>query len=96
MSIFCYTLSAGKFHKGEIMDLNAYGKRSFEQESLDDDFEADVYADWDKELESSIRKNQKKRFVKKKLEERLERKKLKYDINDYDEELEDFDWDHYE
>ena len=77
------------------MGLHSCEKRGFEQEGFEDDYDSDAFADWDKELESSVRKNQKKRFVKKKLEERLERKKLNYDINDYDEDLEDFDWDRY-
>ena len=47
-------------------------------------------------MEHSIGKNQKRQLIKKKLEERLERKKLRYDINDYDEDLEDFDWERYD
>jgi len=77
------------------MSLHSYEKKGFEQEGFEEDYDSDAFADWDKELESSVRKNQKKRFVKKKIEERLERKKLNYDINDYDEDLEDFDWDRY-
>lgn len=77
------------------MGLHSYEKKVFEQEGFEEENDSDAFADWDKELESSVRTNQKKRFVKKKLEERLERKKLNYDINDYDEDLEDFDWDRY-
>ncbi|HBB53723.1 MAG TPA: hypothetical protein DCZ80_07460 [Legionellales bacterium] len=77
------------------MGLHSYEKKGFEQEGFEEENDSDAFADWDKELESSVRKNQKKRFVKKKIEERLERKKLNYDINDYDEDLEDFDWDRY-
>lgn len=78
------------------MSTNWDAKRDFSSESFEDEFDSDAYGDWDKEIDHAIGKNQKRQLIKKKLEERLERKKLRYDINDYDEDLEDFDWDRYD
>lgn len=84
------------YQKGGKMSLQWDDKRYLSSEGYEDDFDTDAYADWDKEMEHSIGKNQKRQLIKKKLEERLERKKLRYDINDYDEDLEDFDWERYD
>lgn len=66
---------------------------SFDKDSYD--FDSDSFVNWDNELDNAASKNERRRFVKRKLEERLERKKLIYDINDFDEDFEDFNWDNY-
>ena len=66
---------------------------SFDKDSLD--YDSDSFVNWDNELDYAASKNERRRFVKRKLEERMERKKIIYDINDYDEDFEDFNWDNY-
>jgi len=66
---------------------------SFDKDSLD--YDSDSFVNWDNELDYAASKNERRRLVKRKLEDRMERKKIIYSINDYDEDFEDFNWDNY-
>jgi hypothetical protein len=61
----------------------------------EEDFEADFPQDLDSEAEEQhLLKN--RHLIRKKLEERLEKEKLRHEWNDYEDEIhEDFDWDKY-
>lgn len=63
----------------------------YEEEDLDNEFSPDVESE---EEEQNRLKN--RHLIRKKLEERMEKKKLRHEWDDYEDEIhEDFDWDKY-
>ncbi len=61
------------------------------EEELDNDFSPDLESE---EEEQNRLKN--RYLIRKKLEERMEKKKLRHEWDDYEDEIhEDFDWDKY-
>ena len=60
----------------------------------DNEMDADLIKEMEDELNLPQNLNEKKRLVQKKLEEQMEKKRLRYELDDYEQELDDeFDWD---
>lgn len=60
----------------------------------DNEMDADLIKEMEDELNLPQNLNEKKRLVQKKLEEKMEKKRLRYELDDYEQELDDeFDWD---
>ena len=55
--------------------------------------ESESFQSWEEEYGDSISKSAKKAMIRKRIEERLEKKRLRHELDDYDEEIyEEFDW----
>ena len=66
-------------------------------EFYEDEFDTDASKNWDEEIEDAKTKNEKRHLIRKKLEERMEQKRLRSEIDDYEEEIhKDFDWNEYD
>jgi hypothetical protein len=62
-------------------------------EAFEDNTDSDSLQEWEDEG-GSISKVEKHSMVRKKIEERLEQKKLRHELDDYDEEVfKEFEWD---
>lgn len=52
---------------------------------------------WDKEMDNGSSKNARRQMIRRKLEEKMEMRRIKSEINDYEQELDEgFDWDDYD
>ena len=52
---------------------------------------------WEKEIDNKAHKNAKRQMIKRKLEEKIEIRRIRSEISDYEQELdEDFDWNDYD
>ena len=52
---------------------------------------------WDKEIDNKYNKNAKRQMIKRKLEEKMEIRRIRAEINDYEQELDEgFNWDDYD
>ena len=80
------------------MGLRWEDKRHFsESETYEDDFDPDASKNWDEEINDAKTKNEKRLLIRKKLEERMEQKRLRSEVDDYEEEIhKEFDWDGFE
>jgi len=68
-----------------------------ESEAYEDEFDPDASKNWDKEIEDTKTKNEKRHLIRKKLEERMEQKRLRSEVDDYEEEIhKEFDWNEYD
>ena len=75
------------------MSLQWDDKR-YTNDSEDDDFDINDINKLEEELSSSKGKPDKKWVIRKKLEERLDQRKLWSELDDYEEEIhKEFDWD---
>jgi len=76
------------------MSLHKYHRMDFVQyEAFEDNTDSDSLQEWEDEG-GSISKVEKHSMVRKKIEERLEQKKLRHELDDYDEEVfKEFEWD---
>ena len=55
--------------------------------------ESEAFQNWEDEYGDSISKSEKQAMVRKKIEERLEQKRIRRELDDYDEEIyQDYDW----
>lgn len=55
--------------------------------------ESESLQTWEDEYGDNLSKSEKHAMVRKKIEEKLEQKRLRHDLDDFDEELfQDFDW----
>jgi hypothetical protein len=60
----------------------------------DNEMDTDLIKEIEDDLNLPQNLNEKKRLVQKKLEEQMEKKRLRYELDDYEQELDDeFDWD---
>lgn len=77
------------------MSLHKYHRKDFaEYEAFEDDTDSDSLQEWEDEFGDNISKAEKHSMIRKKIEERLEQKKLRHELDDYDEEIfKEFEWD---
>lgn len=79
------------FKQGMTMSVHWDDKQRYLNET--EGFEEEYNPEWDDELDNSKSKHEKRYHIRKILEERMERKKLRYELDDYEEEIDkDFDW----
>ena len=78
------------------MSILGDDKRHFhESESFESQAEpdTDTVQEWEAEFDENIGKNEKHKIIRKKLEEIMEQKKLRHEVDDYDEEVfKEFNW----
>ena len=71
-----------------------WDEKRYSNEADEDDFDINDVNKLEDELSSSKGKPDKKWVIRKKLEERLDQKKLRSELDDYEEEIhKEFDWD---
>jgi hypothetical protein len=78
-----------------FMSLHKYHRNKFiEYEAYEDENEPDSYQEWEDEFGDNISKAEKHNLIRKKIEDRLEQKKIRHELDDYDEEIfKEFEWD---
>lgn len=74
------------------MSYHGHDARHFSDPEIFED-ESEALQSWEDEYGDLISKSEKQAMVRKKIEERLEQKRIKRELDDYDEEIyQDFDW----
>ena len=74
------------------MSYHGHDTRHFSDPEIFED-ESEAFQSWEDEYGDSISKSEKQAMVRKKIEERLEQKRIRRELDDYDEEIyQEFDW----
>lgn len=60
-------------------------------------YDEDANINWDEEIDNPSNKGAKRQMIKRKLEDRMEKKRIRWEIDDYEQEIDEgFDWGDYD
>jgi hypothetical protein len=58
-----------------------------------ENYEEDMSINWDEEIENASTKSARRQMVKRKLEDQMDKRRIRWEIDDYEQELDEgFDW----
>ena len=58
-----------------------------------DNYEEDMNINWEDEIENASSKSARRQIVKRKLEDQMDKRRIRWEIDDYEQELDEgFDW----
>jgi hypothetical protein len=62
-----------------------------------ENYDDDMNINWDEEIDNSSNKNAKRQMIKRKLEDKMEKRRLRWELDDYEQEIDEgFDWDDFD
>lgn len=76
--------------------MSTYGehrKHFHEYEAYEEEGETDSFQEWEDEFDEHLTKSEKHKLIRKKIEEMIEQKKLRHEVDDYEEEIfKEYQW----